>query len=218
MREWGIRCVVFDFDGTLANTLPLIFKAMIHVFKTYDGKELTGENIVAMFGPTEEAIIRMHLANTAELESAVTAFYRMYEQEHESIVSRSNEIEWMLRRLKSEGVKLGVYTGKGRKSLDISLKQLGMEALFDVTVSGDDVGNPKPHPEGVALALQSLGAAAEESIFIGDSDADMQAGRSAGVRTVGVQWLPAFQTHQFSVTPDRLFLHPNDFINAFLDE
>lgn len=218
MRHWGIRCVVFDFDGTLADTLPLIFKALIHVFKTYDGKELTGGHIVSMFGPTEEGIIRKHLANSAELESAVTEFFRVYEQEHDTAVPRSDEIGRMLRRLKDQGIKLGVYTGKGRKSLDISLKRLGLESLFDVTVSGDDVRNPKPDPEGVILALQSLGAKAEETIFVGDSDADMRAGRAAGVRIVGVQWLSTFQTHLFTETPDRLFQHPEELIRALLDD
>jgi phosphoglycolate phosphatase/pyrophosphatase PpaX len=217
MKNRGIKYVLFDFDGTLADTLPLIFKAMIHVFKNYDNKELSNEHIVSMFGPTEEKIIRKHLVNAAQMEPAVAAFYQMYEQEHESLVSKSNEIEQMLNRLKDLGFKLGVYTGKGRKSLDISLKLLGLESMFDVTISGDEVKNPKPDPEGVNKALHSLGATAVESIFIGDSDADIQAGQTAGVRTIGVQWLSTFQTHQFNVTPYRLFLHPHELLAHLLD-
>lgn len=206
-----ISCVLFDFDGTLADTLPLVFKGMKQVFKNFDQSEHSTEDIIAMFGPTEEQIIRTRLSNP-NIEAAVEEFYRIYKDEHAKFVPKSLEIEQLLQHLKQKGIKTGIITGKGRKSLEYSLEILGLDAIFDITVTGDDVEIPKPHPEGILKALQVLDAKAEESIFIGDSDADILAGKTAGIRTIGVQWLSTYQTSTFSTEPDQLFSSVDEFL------
>lgn len=60
---FNIRAVIFDFDGTLANTLPICFYAFQHVFKEFDNKDLSSEEIKAMFGPSETGIIRDNLSH-----------------------------------------------------------------------------------------------------------------------------------------------------------
>lgn len=118
------------------------------------------------------------------------------------MVKPNAEINSLLERLKARGHRMGIVTGKGRAALDISLEKLGMSRYFDVTVSGDEMTRPKPDPEGVLTAMNALGGAREETVFIGDSEADMRAGKGAGVFTIGAHWLEHVQTHRFDTTPD----------------
>ncbi|WP_442600353.1 HAD family hydrolase [Neobacillus sp. D3-1R] len=196
-----MKAVIFDFDGTLADTLPVCFYAFQAVFKEFDNLEINEKEIVAMFGPSETGIIKENLKNQNH-DLAIERYYEKYREHHPQIVQDNQEINDLLNHLKSQGYKLGVVTGKGSRSLDISLEELQMQEMFDVIITGDDVTIPKPHPEGLNKALAMLGVQNHEAIFIGDSDADISAGKQANIYTIGVQWLPNFQTVQFTVQPN----------------
>ncbi|MEF3302980.1 HAD family hydrolase [Paenibacillus sp. GYB003] len=212
----SITTVLFDFDGTLADTLPICIHSIAESFLKYDGKTLTAEDVVAMFGPTEADIIRFNLRNRDAAEDAVRLFYELYDKEHDRMVRPNADMIALLDRLASDGYRLGIVTGKGRASLDISLERLGMKHYFGVTVSGDEMMKPKPDPEGVVTAMNGLGAKREETVFIGDSEADMRAGKGAGVFTIGAHWLDNVQTHRFETKPD-LYVKRTDELLAFLE-
>ncbi|MCU5103259.1 HAD family hydrolase [Bacillus cereus] len=199
-----MKAIIFDFDGTLANTLPICYYAFQNVFKEFDNKDLSSEEIKAMFGPSETGIIRENLTNVNK-EQAIELYYKKYLENHSNLVNPNKEINEMIRFLKDSGIKIGIVTGKARRSLDISLKALQMDELFEVIITGDDVVNPKPHPEGIIKALSLLGVQNNEAVFIGDSDADIHAGNQANVHTVGVQWLPDYQTLEFNAEPNSSF-------------
>jgi pyrophosphatase PpaX len=207
-----IKAIIFDFDGTLANTLPICYYAFQKVFEVYDHKDLSKDEIKAMFGPSETGIIRENLTNINK-DKAIELFYTIYSTNHQQLVKPNNEINKLIEYLKDKGMKLGIVTGKARRSLDISLNALQMDNLFDVIITGDDVTKPKPHPEGIIKALSLLGVKNTEAMFIGDSDADIQAGKQANVYPVGVQWLPEYQTLEFKVEPDSTFYSVTEFIN-----
>lgn len=78
----SIQAVLFDFDGTLADTLPLSFRAFQAVFKQYDQREVTRDELVAMFGPTEEGIIGGNFTNPASVPQAIEDYYSIYKQGH----------------------------------------------------------------------------------------------------------------------------------------
>ncbi len=183
-----IDTLLFDFDGTLANTYPIIFFAFQSIFKQYKNQHVTGPEIVAMFGPAEDEIIRLHFDGHAEVPSILERYYDLYDAHHDILVKPTPEINHMLNEFKARGFKLGIITGKGRRSLDISLRHLIPEDVFDVTIAGDEVTQPKPHPEGLLKAMQVLGSTPERTAFIGDSEFDFVAGKAAGVKTVGVRW------------------------------
>ena len=209
-----IKAIIFDFDGTLANTLPICYFAFQHVFKEFDNKDLSSEEIKAMFGPSETGIIRENLSNINK-ELAIESYYSIYAEHHNRLVTRDRDIDGLLQYLKDNGVKLGIFTGKARRSLDISLKALQMEGMFDVIITGDDVAKPKPDPEGLIKAISLLDLGNSQAIFIGDSDADVYAGLQANVFTIGVQWLPNYQSLQFTVEPDLIIKNVSEFTNFF---
>lgn len=208
-----MKTVIFDFDGTLANTLPVCDFAFQYVFKQFDQRELTSNEIRAMFGPSETGIIRQNLLH-ANKDEAIELFYKKYSEKHKQLVEHNDEIYHLLLHLKEKGAKLGIVTGKARRSLDISLKALQMEHFFDAIITGDDVTKPKPDPQGVVKALAILDATPQEAIFIGDSDADIQAGIQANVLTVGVHWLPDYQALEFAIVPNSFYKTVSEFIKV----
>jgi len=198
-----MKAIVFDFDGTLANTLPICYYAFQKVFNKYDNKNLTTNEIKEMFGPSETGIIRKNLSNPNK-EEAIEYYYAQYSKLHNSLVEVNSEIRGLLTSLREENIKIGIFTGKAKRSLDISLKALDMEGLFDVMITGDDVLKPKPDPEGLLKALSLLAVENFEAIYIGDSDADIVAGLQANVYTIGVQWLSDYQTEEFKEQPNSI--------------
>lgn len=209
-----IRTAIFDFDGTLADTLPLCYYAFQIVFKHFDGKDFTDDQIKSMFGPAEPEIIKKNLESD-DIEAAIEMYFNTYSEEHSKYVQFNEGINSMLSALKKEGLKLAIVTGKSQRSLDISLKQLGMENQFDYKISGDDVSEPKPDPEGILKILSHFEQKKHHAIFLGDSDADIQAGLRAEVLTIGVQWLPNIQTSQFSDQPDEIYEQVDQFMKDF---
>ena len=211
-----MKAIIFDFDGTLANTLPICYYSFQSVFNEFDNRNLSNEDIKAMFGPSETGIIRENLIHLNK-EQAIEMYYEKYLESHKQLVNQNHDIDDLLKYIKELGLKLAIVTGKAKRSLDISLRALQMEDLFEVLVTGDDVIDPKPHPEGVFKALTLLNVQKEDAIFIGDSEADIVAGLQAGVVTIGVQWLEDYQTADFNTQPNQLFKEINDF-KQFLQE
>jgi len=205
-----MKAIIFDFDGTVADTLPTIYYSFRTIFKQFDDEELTDEDVKAMFGPSEVGIIRDRLTYK-DKEKAMETFYRVYADSHAELVKENQEMQELLAFLKENQFKLGIMTGKGRRSLDTSLEMLNLAPYFDVTIAGDEVEQPKPHPEGVHKVMELLEVKPEESMYIGDSDADIKAGSRAGVMTVGVQWLPDYQAPEFTEKPDKYFTEVGDF-------
>ncbi|QTD42530.1 HAD family hydrolase [Sporosarcina sp. Te-1] len=195
-----MKAVLFDFDGTLADTLPICFCSFQKVFETFDNRKLTSLQVEELFGPSEVGIIHQHLLHPAK-EDAIELFYNTYSEYHHEFVNENKEITDLLKLLKSLHIKIGIFTGKGRRSLDISLEALKMDGLFDVIVTGDDVVKPKPDPEGLIKALSLLRVNKADAVFIGDSDADIIAGKQAGVTTIGVNWLTGKQSYSFTEPP-----------------
>ncbi|MFK3938178.1 HAD family hydrolase [Alkalihalobacillus sp. NPDC078783] len=205
-----MKTILFDFDGTLADTLPVCFKAFQDVFRSFDEVELTDEDIVMMFGPSETGIIRNQLKHP-DVEAAIERYYASYSEHHNKLVEKNGDIRALLEKLKTAGYQLGIITGKAQRSLDLSLQALDMRSYFDVLISGDDVNKPKPDPEGIELALHQLGAQKESAIYLGDSDADLLAGQRAYVQTGEVHWLPGYQP-LLTVQGDQVFLNTAELL------
>ena len=118
-------------------------------------------------------------------------------------------ITLLLKKLNYKGKRLAVFTGKGRKSIQISMKKLELEKYFNYIVSDDDVANSKPDSEGILKILDHYNATPSDAIFFGDSDADIISAKKANVLAVGVNW---YKTRKFTISPDIISKNPLDII------
>ncbi|MDA8352893.1 MAG: HAD family hydrolase [Firmicutes bacterium] len=207
-----IRALLFDFDGTLADTLPLIYRCFREMWVEIDGRERSDQEIMDHFGPPEEEIIRREVP-AEQLEYTLHRFYTLYAELHPEEVRLETAIHRLLRHLKTHGYQVGVVTGKGRRSAEISLSHLGMEEMVDTLVTGSEVNRYKPHPEGIKTALEHLGHSPEEAVFIGDSSADVRAGKAGGLATIGVRWFPGADPRPFDPMPDQVVASPEELMS-----
>ncbi|WP_229106717.1 HAD family hydrolase [Paenibacillus sp. 1001270B_150601_E10] len=213
-----VKTMLFDFDGTLADTLPVCFHAFQEVFHKYDSRPLSKEDIIGMFGPSEVGIIEQNLHNRHYVKKAIEDYYDFYDKEHTKLVNKNTEILELIRLLQEKGIQYAIVTGKARRSYEISIKHLFPTDTFHISITGDDVIHPKPHPEGIMQAMKRLSASTEETLYIGDSTADIQAGLSANLKTVGVNWLSNSHGSKFVVKPPHYeFTNIADFIRTFIE-
>jgi HAD superfamily hydrolase (TIGR01549 family) len=196
------QTVVFDFDGTIASTLPLIYRVFNAVLEPRIGKRIPDAELRSHFGPPDQVILGRYVGE-AEQAGAFEEYIALYEREHNDYVELFEGMREILVDLKAAGARIGVMTGKSRISAQISLRELGIADLIAVLVAGDDVTMPKPHPEGVIAALAQLGHLDEETAaMVGDSSADIYAGRDAGATTIGVTWGVPEHDDLFAARPD----------------
>jgi len=209
------KTVLFDFDGTIADTLPFCFTAFRSTFSTFLQKEYSDENIVSLFGPTEIEMIRAEIPG-GHHEEAIEHFYRVYTEEQRR-VQNPPKILQMVRMFHQTGIKMGIVTGKGKRSADISIELLQLQPYFSVVITGDDVEKPKPDPEGIHKALAAIGETADKVWFVGDSDADIWAAKAAGISAVGVNWFAVSQKMGgFQPEPDYFVTDPEQLMKIVL--
>lgn len=179
------KAIIFDIDGTLTFTNRLIFDTFNYISKKYLNKRFKDEEIIALFGPTEDVILKQMFPQN--FEKVREDYYEYYHRNHE-IAQLYDGIKELLIDLKNAGVILGIFTGKGRTSSLITLNFLGIRDLFDMIVTGDDVKNHKPSPEGILKFIQTFNLKPEEVLMIGDAPSDIKAAREAGVHIASVVW------------------------------
>lgn len=207
------RAIIFDLDGTLADTFPLIVRAWNVALTPVTGKTYSDEEVIARFGIPDGQMIVRELAGRPAGE-AVDAYHACYEREHAAIVRPFEGIESLLGELQRRRVPIGVMTGKGRRTADITLRQLGWDHTFAAVITGDDVAGQKPAPDGPLAAAKKLGAAPADCAFVGDSPADIGAGRSAGMISVAAAWHPVFVEALRALAPDLWAERPADVLKV----
>lgn len=206
------RAVIFDMDGTLADTFPLVVSAWNAAMRKHAGRDATAAEVIARFGVPDPVMIRNALP--AHLgDAAVEAYHDHYEREHARLAQPFEGITEMLSSIKSRALLTGVMTGKGRRSAKITLAALAWEGMFDAVVTGEDVTDQKPHPEGLLKVAQQLRVAPAECVFVGDSPADIGAGKNAGMRTIVAGWHPVYLDEVRALGPDYWAETPGDVVS-----
>lgn len=181
-----VRAVIFDLDGTLGDTFGLIIAAWNAAVRPVLGFEHSAEEVIARFGIPDTAMLRRELPEAA-WEEAIARFHEHYEAEH-GMAQVFAGVPEMLGELRQRGLKLGLMTGKGRRSTMTTLRQFGWSEMFEAVVTGEDTTNQKPAPDGLLLAAKQLGLRPDECVYVGDSPGDIAAGKAAGMRTLAAAW------------------------------
>ena len=177
--------IIFDVDGTLTYTNQLIFDSFNHITEKYLGKKFSDEEIIALFGPTEDVILKEICKD--DYESARKDYYAYYKGNH-SIAQLYEGIKSLIIDIKNADILLAIFTGKGRTSALITLNEHGLTEYFDLIVSGDDVSNHKPSPEGIIKFLNKNNLNPSDVLMIGDAPSDITAAKEAGVKIASVVW------------------------------
>lgn len=206
--------VIFDIDGTLTSTNELIFSTFNHITKKYLDKSMTNEEIIALFGPTEDTIIEDLFGERAE--EVKKEYYLFYTSNH-AMADIYPGIKELLKYIKEKNVLLSIYTGKGREASLITLKKLEILDYFDLVITGSDVKEHKPSPEGIEIFVDKYSLEKERVLMVGDAPADIKAARAAGVHVASVVWDSYAHDKVLKMKSDYLF-HTVEELKMFFKE
>ena len=181
------RLVIFDLDGTLANTLPLCNEAFLRAIDKYMDHPLTEEDVARATG-LNEAGMTCRIVGPG-WESALQDFYGLYEEMHPTwCPSLFEGIGPLLEDLEKAGVILALITGKGDFTCGVSLRQFGLERTFREVITGGFDRNMKA--EQITAMLNRYGLKPPEAIYVGDTVSDVRSSREAGIDCISVAWAP----------------------------
>lgn len=206
------RCIIFDMDGTVTQTNQLIFDSFNHIAEKYINKRLSPQEIIALFGPPEKEAVENMIGST-HIQPAMDEYYRFYRTEHHRLASLYPGMKEILDYLKSRKVMIGLFTGKGRRTTDISLEEFGIAQYFDVSITGDDVDEFKPSGDGIRKIMQKFSLKPEEVLMVGDSVADFTAARETGVDIASVVWDSYGKAEVLKLPSDYHFHDVQEFFN-----
>lgn len=179
---------LFDFDYTLADSSRGIVLCFQTVLRRHGYTEVTGEAVKRTIGktleesfsiltgitdPTRLAALRKEYGAEADVHMNVNTFL------FEDAVPT-------LQTLKSKGAWLGIISTKYRFRIQSFLQDKAPADLLDIIVGGEDVSQPKPHPEGVLYAIRQLNVSPKKVVYVGDSTVDAKTAQAAGVAFAGV--------------------------------
>lgn len=181
-----IDAVIFDFDGTLADTSELIIKSFQTVYRQFMGEERTADYISASFGEPLKVTIEREFTQPFD---EVFKVYKSYQNDRfDKEVKLFNNVKETLKYLKTKNIKTAVVTSRIRQSVVDALKSFEIFDYFDEIIAVDDTENHKPHPEPLLKAINLLSTLPSKVLYVGDSKFDIECAKSAGAIPVLVGW------------------------------
>lgn len=204
-----IKAMIFDLDGTIGNTVPLCIKAFRKSIEPLIGRSISDKEIVATFGPSEEGTIKELIPEN--YEEGVKQYLQYYKDLHkEECPKPFDGIAQVIRELKKSGILVAMVTGKGRKSVDITLEQFDMADLFEWVETGSINGSRKC--EGITCVIEHFNINRKEAYYIGDAPNDIVAARHAGVKIISAAWADMVDLDQLKrLKPDKIFRTIKEF-------
>ncbi|HLA00046.1 MAG TPA: HAD-IA family hydrolase [Thermodesulfovibrionales bacterium] len=183
-----IKLIMFDLDGTLVNTAQDITNALNIAIKPYGMKNLTVEDTIQLIGEGISRLVEKILSvENMHLRSEIMNRFLEYYSEH--IIEHSKEYPHVKETLENlTTIKKAVISNKREDLSKRLLEELGLSEYFDLIIGSDTTGERKPSPVPVLYVINKLGLSGDESIIVGDSNYDIEAGKKAKVKTVAVTY------------------------------
>ncbi|PCH60128.1 MAG: HAD family hydrolase [Gammaproteobacteria bacterium] len=183
------RLIVFDWDGTLMDSIERIATSMQRAFVDVGLTSPSDEDVREIIGLSLDKAIALLAPDTDEtILKRITDRYRHHFVDASEIpMPMYPNATKMLESLKARGYLLGVATGKARRGLDRVFQDIDCHHLFDATRCADETES-KPHPKMLNELMLELKVSAEQTLMVGDTEFDMVMASNAGVDAIGVSY------------------------------
>lgn len=206
--------VLFDLDGTLLDTFALITRAFRDACRAVLGREPSEREVLERWG--QPLAVRFRAIAPSRVDALIAAYTAAYDASAAALARPFPGVEDLLRRLRDGGAGLAVVTSKRRRSALRDLDVVGLLPCFAAVVASEDVARVKPAPDPVLHALRALDAETAQGWMVGDSTLDIQAGRAAGVRTIGALWGAREREALAASAPDYVAASPAEVVSLVL--
>lgn len=182
------QAILFDLDGTLADTAPDLAYALNRTLKHYGRSPLPYQRIRPVVSHGGIALIRLGFGMQQDEPGFEERRQYLLDAYLNNLCRETRLFDGMdgvLEHLEREAIAWGIVTNKPAWLTDPLMQQMGLHLRTPAIVSGDTCTHRKPHPEPIEYACELLGVSPRASWYVGDAGRDMQAGRAAGCTTIG---------------------------------
>jgi pyrophosphatase PpaX len=209
MKSTRPIAVLFDLDGTLIDTIELLLECARHTFEGRTPRPTDDEWIAGIGTPLRKQFAA-YTTSDEEIE-ALTQRYRSFQRlHHDRLTAAFPGVLETLDELEARGHPMGIVTSKSNEMMDRGLEWVGIMRHMRTRIGMDNAKRHKPDPHPVQAALEELGYAPNEAMFVGDSPHDIASGNAAGVTSVAALWGP-FTREQLEP------YHPKYFLERITD-
>ncbi len=183
-RTNPISCICFDLDGVLVDATEWHYEALNRALRLFGFDITRYEHLSAYNGlPTRRKLEMLSVEKglPAPIHGMLNRLKQVYTRDE--ILTRCRPVfdkEYMLSRLRREGYRLAVCSNSIRESLELMVRQSGLEGYFEFLVSNEDVAKPKPDPEIYTAAMARMGVTPEETLIVEDAPHGVEAARRSG--------------------------------------
>lgn len=177
--------VLYDLDGTLANSVDLIVTSYNHAFATVLGRQVPREKVLGWIGRSlPEVFGEVDPEHAVELERR----YMEYNLTHLNTITGYPGIPEVINDLAGAGLRQAVVTSKRRSVAERTLVFAGIPDAAELVVALEDSERHKPDPEPLLVALERVDAHPRDAVYVGDAVTDLLAAQAAQLAGIGVTW------------------------------
>lgn len=198
--------VAFDWDGTLFDSTAIIARCIQRAVVDVGGREPSDEQAAYVIGMGLAQALA-HAAPDVPVQDypALAARYRYHYMAMQDDISLFEGVVPLLHELRARGLRLAVATGKSRKGLDLVLRAVELQGLFDSSRTADETAS-KPHPQMLLELMEEFALQPQQVLMVGDTTHDLEMAQRAGCDSVGVGY-GAHDTRGFAAWSPRFVAH-----------
>lgn len=182
-----IDTVVFDFDGTLADTNQVVINSFKHIYSVFRHEKCDEEYVMGTFGEPLALTLSRDFGKF-NFEDVI-ACYREYQKDRfGQEVTLYDTVEETLKYLKNKNIKMGIATSRLKSSTLSALENFDVAKYFRVVISAEDVEKHKPDKEPLMKAIEGLESTPGKTLYVGDSKFDMECAINAKATPALAGW------------------------------
>lgn len=213
-----MKAVIFDLDGTLSDSIISIAYCANRALERFGLQPFETDRYKYFVGDGAEELIRRTLQNqktdrTELFEQVMAEYTKLFAVDCMYQVKPYEGIRELLAELKKRQVRIAVLSNKPHVNTCKVIHDLFGDAVFDIVQGQIPEIRKKPSPDGVFLLSRKLGIPVQEMLYVGDTNTDMQTGKSAGAYTVGVLWGFRDRAELEANHADAIIAHPLELLD-----
>lgn len=191
--------MLFDLDGTLADSIGLIIESYQYAFATVSGRILSAAEARTWIGQT---LLTTFQREDPPQAATLERVYREYNEANAVKIVGYPGVPELMAQLNAAGIRPKVVTSKRLEMSVETIRLAGLAGLVDLVVTMEDTERHKPHPDPLLRAFEKLGVTAAQCVYVGDAVWDVLAAHAAGIPAISVTWGAGTRSELLAANPD----------------